>query len=170
VTITAAALPDYETRPADATPSTITLQARRFELKRRSILRLAVGGALGLGLATLDLVGRAMPARASNPNPILSVWGDCSPNDYYASSTVCVPTTAWYGNGTPGTCSGTWHRNYSYYGSSVTYDYTLNNTSCAGRNAWKWGGSVRKKCSDGFTYYVDGSTYRNTFSICRTSY
>ena len=169
MTASAATLPDYDERPSNATPSAITSQARRLELNRRTVLQLTAGGALGLGLATLDLIGRALPSRASNPNPILSVWGDCSPSHYYASSTICVPTSAYYGTGTPGTCSGTWHRNYSYYGSSVSYNYTFNNTSCSGRNAWKWTTGTRRKCSDGWTYYRDGSTYRNTFSICRTA-
>ena len=44
----------------------------------RTLLRLAGGGALGLGLTALDLChpGAARAARP-NPNPVLSVWNDC---------------------------------------------------------------------------------------------
>jgi hypothetical protein len=80
-----------------------------------------------------------------------------------------VPSTAWFGSGTPGVCNGSWHRNDKYYGSSVSYDFTFNNTSCDTRNAWRWASGTRRKCSDGHTYYRDGGTYRNTFSICRTA-
>jgi hypothetical protein len=163
----AAALPDFRERPVDAEPSAVTLHARRLELDRRTMLRLATGAALGLGLAALDLIGRALPARGVEPSPVLSEWSDCQ--GFFSSSTVCVPTTAYFGTGVPGVCSGSWHRNYSYTGGSVTYDYTFNNTSCNGRNAWRWTNGTRRKCSDGWTYYRDGTTYRNTFSICRTA-
>jgi len=168
VTVTADSLPDFYTAPPDARPSAVTAQMRRSPVGRRTLLKLAAGGALGLGLAALDLVARVLPSRANNPNPILSVWSDC--RGYFSSSTVCVPSTAYYGGGTPKVCNGSWHRNDKYYGSSVTYDFTFYNTTCDGRNAWRWIGRVaNRKCSDGHTYYVDGSTYRNTFSICRTA-
>lgn len=162
--ITAAGLPDFHTAPPDATPSTVTATIRGSRVGRRTMLRLAAGGALGLGLATLDLIGRALPSRATNPNPVLSVWNDC--RGYFAASTTCVPTSAWYSS----TCNGSWHRNDSYSGSSVSYNYTFDNTSCSSRNAWRWVGSgASRKCSDGWTIYRDGSTSRNTFSICRTA-
>jgi hypothetical protein len=165
VTITADSLPDFYTAPPDATPSAVTARVRRSAVGRRTLLKLATGGALGIGLGVLDLVARALPSSANNPNPILSIWNDC--RGYFASSTICVPTSAFYGSSV---CNGTWHRNDKYYGSSVSYDYTFNNTSCDTRNAWRWVGRVaNRKCSDGWTYYSDGGTYRNTFSICRTA-
>ena len=168
MTVTAASLPDFSTAPPDALPSAVTAQVRRSTVGRRTLLKLVAGGGLGIGLAALDLVARALPSRANNSNPILSVWSDC--HGYFSSSTVCVPSTAYYGGGTPKVCNGSWHRNDKYSGSSVTYDFTLYNTTCDGRNAWRWIGRVaNRKCSDGHTYYRDGSTYRNTFSICRTA-
>ncbi|HET6532822.1 MAG TPA: hypothetical protein VFH03_19720 [Actinoplanes sp.] len=168
MTGTAASLPDFYTPPPDATPSAVTAQARRAALGRRTLLKLAAGGALGIGLAALDLVSRALPGRATNPNPVLSVWNDC--RGFFHSTTVCVPNTAYYGTGTPRVCNGSWHRNDKYTGSSVSYDFTFNNTSCSTRNAWRWvGRTANRKCSDGWTYYRDGSTYRNSFSICRTA-
>ncbi|WP_250007971.1 hypothetical protein [Actinoplanes sp. M2I2] len=165
MTSTVATLPDFHTAPPDATPSVVTATIRGSRVSRRTVLQLVGGGALGLGLAALDLVTRALPSRATNPNPVLSVWNDC--RGYYSSSpTTCVPATAWYSS----TCNGSWHRNDSYSGSSVTYNYTFDNTSCSSRNAWRWTGSgVNRKCSDGRTVYRDGSTSRNTFSICRTA-
>ena len=164
MTITAAGLPDFSTAPPDATPSAVTATIRGSRLGRRTLLRLTFGGAAGVGLAALDLIGKALPARATNPNPVLSVWNDCQ--GYWASSTTCIPTTAWYSS----TCNGSWHRNDSYSGSSVTYNYTFDNTSCSSRNSWRWTGrGNHRKCSDGWTVYRDGSTSRNTFSICRTA-
>jgi hypothetical protein len=161
----AAALPDFYTAPPDAEPSAVTAELRRSAVGRRTLLKLAAGGALGIGLAALDLVSRALPARATNPNPVLSVWPDCTTSHWFNASSICYPPTAYYGS----VCNGSWHRNDSYSGSSVTYNYTFDNTSCTGRNAWRWTNGTRRKCSDGHTYYQDGSTYRNTFSICRTA-
>ncbi len=166
MTVTAASLPDFHQPPPDPVPSAVTAEARRSSLGRRTFLQLTAGGALGIGLAALDLVSRALPSRATTPNPVLSVWSDC--RSYYDSVSICVPRSAYYG-GSPGVCNGSWHRNDRYSGSSVTYDFTFNNTSCAGRNAWRWATGTRRKCSDGWTYYRDGSTYRNSFSICRTA-
>ncbi len=160
------ALPDFREQPAHAEPSAVTLQARRFEFDRRTMLRLAAGAAVGVGLATLDLIGRALPGRAVEPHPVFAEWSSC--HGFFDASTICVPNTAYFGTGVPGVCSGSWHRNYSYTGGSVSYDYTFNNTSCNGRNAWRWTSGTRRKCSDGWTYYRDGTTYRSTFSICRT--
>ena len=170
-TFTLADVPDFDVAPTGLWPASEVVGAiRRNKLGRRTVLRLAVTAAMGLGLAALDLIPVGRRAWATNPNPILSVWGDC--RGYISPTTVCVPSSAYYS----GTCAGSWHRNDHYYGSSVTYDYTFNNTSCSGRNAWKWFGAsgaghstLRRKCSDGHTYYVDGSTYRNGFSICRTA-
>ena len=169
MTASAATLPDFNQRPPDATPSAITLQARRLDYNRRTVLRLVVGGAIGLGLATLDMISRALPARATNPNPILSVWSDCSPAGFFAPSTICVPTSAYYGGGTPGVCAGTWHRNDRDSTGPVTFNFTFNNTSCSNRNAWRWTSGTRRKCSDGHTIYNSGTVHRNTFSICRTA-
>lgn len=167
MTRAASVLPDFHTAPPDFTPSAVAAEIRRTQVGRRTLFRLAAGGALGVGLAALDLVGRALPGRANNPNPVLSVWSDCTPVRYYADGTTCSPSSAWYSN----VCNGSWHRNDKYSGSSVTYDYTFNNTSCNNRNAWRWipGRGSRRKCSDGWVYYRDGSTTRNRFSICRTA-
>lgn len=163
----AAALPDFWTRPVDATSSVLTRAARRSTYDRRTLLRLTAGAAAGLGLATLDLVGRALPGRGVEPHPVLAEWSDCQ--HIHSPSTICVPETAYYGTGVPGVCSGSWHRNFAYTGDSVAYDFTFNNTSCNGRNAWRWeAGTPSCKCSDGWTFYQDGATYRSTFSICRT--
>ena len=168
VTVTAATLPDFDTAPPDAVPSAVTAQARRSAVRRRTLLKMAIGGALGTGLAALDLVARALPGRANNPNPILSVWNEC--RGYFDSGTICVPNTAYYGGGTPGVCNGSWHRNDKQTSGTVRFDFTLYNTTCDTRNAWRWVGRVHnRKCSDGHTYYSGGGVNRNTFSICRTA-
>jgi hypothetical protein len=164
MTITAADLPEFNTAPPNATPSAVTAAVRGSGLSRRALLRLVTGGAMGLGLATLDLVGRALPSRATTSNPVLSVWSDC--HGWWDSSTTCYPPSAWYSS----TCNGSWHRNDRYSSGTVYYDYSFDNTSCSSRNAWRWTGrGNHRKCSDGWTIYRDGSTSRNTFSICRTA-
>jgi hypothetical protein len=160
-------VPSIDEPPAVWEESSIAARARAAALNRRSVLRLAAASAMGVGIWALEQLPNARRAFANNPNPILSQWADCSPSDFYSSSTICVPTSAYYNSVV---CAGTWHRNDKYSSQTVTYDYTFNNTSCSGRNAWRWTlETVHRKCSDGHTYYLDGSTYRNTFSICRTA-
>ena len=108
------ALPDFREQPAHAEPSAVMLQARRFEFDRRTMLRLAAGAAVGVGLATLDLIGRALPGWAVEPHPVFAEWSSC--HGFFDASTICVPNTAYFGTGVPGVCSGSWHRNYSYTG------------------------------------------------------
>ncbi len=167
--VTVADLPDWDEPPPRGGPvSTLTEAIRRQAASRRSVLKLIAGGAMGLGIATIDLI----PTRAAAVTPILSVWGDC--HGYIDTSSVCVPRTAYYSSTV---CNGSWHRNDSYHDSFVSYSYTFNNTSCSGRNAWKWFGATgaghtttRRKCSDGHTEYADIVGNRvSSFSICRTA-
>ncbi|HYN66095.1 MAG TPA: hypothetical protein VES93_04345 [Ornithinibacter sp.] len=166
-------IPSFDHRPSGRTePSRIVSRAVRAAASRRSILKMVGGGAVAFGVAALEL--RPPAARAVEPNPILGVWGTCngSGDAHYADSvSTCTPRSAKYGSLM---CNGVWHRNDSYSGSFVVYNFTFNNTSCDQRNAWKWGGgstsSKRRRCSDGYTsYYPRGGTSIVGFSICRTN-
>jgi hypothetical protein len=170
-TLGVADLPDWDAPPSGRWQrSELAASVRDQAASRRSVLKFVVGGALGLGVWSLEMV--PLKASATNPNPVLSVWGDC--HGYINPTTVCVPSSAYYSSSV---CSGSWHRNDAASGTGYSYNYTFNNTSCSTRNAWKWFGAsgsghstLRRKCSDGHTEYADvGGTRISSFSICRTA-
>ncbi len=74
--LSVADLPDWDRAPSsrwqrgDVAAGVIEQTA-----SRRSVLKFVVGGALGLEVWSLEMV--RLTASATNPNPILSVWGDC---------------------------------------------------------------------------------------------
>jgi hypothetical protein len=150
--------------PADAEPSEVWAPFGGWS--RRSVLAAIGGAAVASGMGVLDLLPWSRPRAALAAS---TVWNDCTSQHYWTSSQVCYPASAYFSN----TCAGVWHRNDGASGSCYAYKYTLNPTSCDGRNAWKWQGSARlphRMCSDGYySYETCGAAPINRFSICRTA-
>jgi hypothetical protein len=148
--------------PVDTPPSDILAGLRADGVRRRSFIRFAAGGAMGVGLAVLGWLPPARPQGAW-AHCCLSEWADGC-HGFFSSSTTCVPSTAKYSD----TCTaGKWHRNDGGSGTCYNFRFLHNHTSCANRNAWRWN---RTRCSDGHYEYHDcGGGNVNTFSICRAT-
>lgn len=140
-------------------------------VSRRTVLRGVAGIALAGGMLTLDSIARKLPHASA-----LTAWSDSAGcQGYYASSSVCVPSSAYFGSDN---CSGTFHRN-AYVGTACSPGtgftqryFTPNETACNGKNRWTWAAS-RRRCSDGYKYtynQCNGQVEYDGFSICRTSY
>lgn len=166
MTLNLDAVPDVVEPPADALPSRVWEPESGWS--RRRIMAMIGGAAVATGVAALDLLPWSKPRAAFAA--AYQEWGDCA--GFWSNNTVtCVPTTAYYN---ANNCSGSWHRNDGSSGTCYVFKYTHNGTSCAGRNAWRWGGSGargnHRKCSDGWYEYHDcGGGNINRFSICRTA-
>lgn len=166
-TLTVADLPDFTHEPLGAMASAVRALVASRVSTRRTLFRMVSGAAVALGVAALEL----RPLRAAAVT--LSVWGDC--HGFINASTVCTPPS-WYISGSL-PCNGTWHRWDSYNDSFVSYSFQFYDTTCGGRNAWKWYGAtgaghstLKRKCSDGHTSYADiGGTRIYNSSICRTA-
>ncbi len=160
-------LPDALNKPTDARPSRIRQFLIDPRATRRRVLKMFTGAGVAMGLGAIGSIplSRPRPAYAAAYEEWLN-----SCQGYYAASTVCVPTSAYYGsdNCAPGS---TWHREDRVrQDSCVEIRYTHDPTSCNGRNAWVWrGNGPSAKCSDGRRYVENscGSDF-SAFSICRT--
>lgn len=151
-------LPDVDQRPEEYLPRDRTVDGAP---SRRTVLKGTMAVVAGAALGALDLLPFSRPAAAH----AYTEWTTCV--GYYSSSTICVPSSAYYGSDN---CLTSWHKNqYDLVNTCILAEYEINLTSCSGRNAWRWGST---KCSDGWKYSRDlcngGSTVINNFSICRS--
>src|SRR5258706_10161981 len=160
------AVPDIDQAPADPKPSRVWT---RFEgWSRRRILAAMGGVAVASGVAVLDLLPWSKPRKAFAG--AYMAWNDC--HGYWSNTTVtCVPTTAYYNSVN---CSGIWHRNDGGSGTCYNFRFIHYADTCAGNNAWKWGGSGARGNhrigSDGhYEYHDSGGGYSKHISICRTA-
>jgi hypothetical protein len=134
-------LPSLTTRPEGAV---ISRQARRARsrLARREFIRIAGAAALGTGLGFAGLFATARPAHAGHARPC---WREsqyctnpsgshpqCGTSSSYISTTHCA--------------SSGWHRHDTRHEREFRIEWQLRNTSCNGRNAWRWNAY---RCSDG---------------------
>ncbi|MGW5683569.1 hypothetical protein [Nonomuraea sp. NPDC003754] len=154
-------IPSVADEPESPEPSRYAVTEQRWS--RRRLFGTVAGVTVAAGLGALDLLPWSRPRAAM----ALTEWTDGC-HGYFNSSTVCTPSSAYYGSDN---CSGSWHKNQGGSGTCYNYRYTPNETSCGGRNAWRWTGSVaRRKCSDGWYEYHDcGGGNISRFSICRTA-
>lgn len=158
-------IPKAGEAPPSAEPSAVWVSSD--VLSRRKVLGAMGGVAIASGLSVLGLLPWSRPQKAFAA--AYTSWPDC--HGFWDSSTTCVPSNAYYSSNN---CSGIWHRNDGASGTCYNYRYTHNPTSCAGNNAWKWGGSgargYHRMCSDGWYEYHDcGGGNISRFSICRTA-
>lgn len=133
---------------------------------RRQVLKAGLGIAAGAALGALDL----LPFSRVSGAAAYTEYTTCTSQWYYSSSETCVPTSAYYGSDN---CAGSWFKNTEEWVTDCIYGYyTINMSSCDGRNAWRWySGSNYTKCSDGWKTSNDwcqGGTVIDKFSICRT--
>lgn len=155
-------LPDAEVAPEAYEPR----RRRPVEASRRSVLKGAATVVAGAALGALDLLPFTRPAKAA----AYTYWNDC--RGYHDDDTTCIPTDAYYG---ADNCNGTWHKETTEtFGSCLETQYTLDPSSCDGRNAWRWyAGNKYTMCSDGWKYARDlcngGAVVLNSWSICRTT-
>lgn len=160
-------IPSAEGAPAGALPSLVAVRDSRWN--RRRIIGMAFGAVTATGLAALDVFPGAR-TRSASAAVYMTEW-DNSCRGFSNASTVCVPSSAYYGSDN---CTGSWHRDDGASGTCYSLNWTSLPSTCDGKNAWRWYGgsttSTRRKCSDGERYVSQcGSSPIDQFSICRTA-
>lgn len=157
-------------RRGDAQASIIDLSTTR-----RRFVKGLVGGAVGLGFASLRLFPLTPPAWADG----YDVWtshttGPCGAGNYaqdHQCSPGCGPSwvTGGYPNGCDnGSCLNCWHRCCGTYDPSGTINYFLRPNDCwtNSYDAWRWkcSDTVMFRCHDGWTCYTACAA-----TICRVN-
>ena len=158
-------IPDIDRAPGGATRSAIGAHLRA-EAKRRTVLKLAAGAGMTLGLSAVGVLAGAKKASAGW-NSTYDTWSNCSPNDYFNSSTTCTPPS-W--DISSFNCNGAnYHRDDGASGTCYSQHWYVQFTSCDGKNAWIWS-SPHTRCSDGYYYYSVCGGSGMSYSICKYVY
>jgi hypothetical protein len=150
---------------------TVARQVRgaRARLARREFMRVAVGAAVGTGLAFASLFPSARAAQAHLRTwPFWGLGSDnCILGGGYAGSTGCcacgslVSSTYCADNG--------WHNHHSEQqgGGTAVREHRIRETSCNDRNAWIWArGGTSWRCSDGQRRVCTASCGAWANSVC----
>lgn len=157
-------VPDATVEPPSSLPSQIPRP--RTGTSVQQLLTLATRTAEQSGIALLSSAARLLYRDTS-----LEEHMDCA--NFYGAPTTCVPTSSYFGNPVTN-CNGTgkalWHRKGEEIHDGKKYEFTINYTACAGKNAWRWNKSNNNqgdnvKCSDGAVRIAGGPSH---WSICRS--
>jgi hypothetical protein len=166
--LSAFAIPGVDDVSDEVSPTWAYLQRRHAS--RRVVLKGALA-AVG-ALMVESVVGLPFFKERQADAATYTVWNSCTSVGYYNSSTICTPSSWYYGSDNRG-YAVSW-RPYTYWHregfvSPTGRTYTHYPTTCNGHNAWIWWKNYRSyynvMCSDG---HVRSYTGWASSSICRS--